>query len=163
MNIREATICDMEAVYLMGYDAWGDNRQINEYLDMCRQSTKYQRGQWFVLECSETGNLLSSLIVYDLTQQEGRIHKGIGSIATAPPERCKGLAATLLKGVMERMESAHQDALFFLYSDIGTDYYCKLGFKVLDDHNQKYKSHICMWYSSNDHLDFMTKEIPDYF
>ncbi|WP_449355564.1 hypothetical protein ACUL41_06660 [Virgibacillus natechei] len=81
-EIREAVNKDMETVYMMGYDAWGDNMPTKEYIEMCHKSSKYKRGNWYVLERTDTKELLSSLIVYELNPSEEIIVRGIGSIST---------------------------------------------------------------------------------
>ena len=81
-KIRKATSEDMESVYMMGYDVWGENMPSDEYITMCNHSVKYKRGTWYVLEDLDTKELVSSLIVYELPSSEDRTSRGIGSIAT---------------------------------------------------------------------------------
>jgi hypothetical protein len=54
---------DMEKVYLMGLDAWGKEKSVQEYLDSCRDSPKYKCGEWHVLEDVEKSPVCS-LIMY---------------------------------------------------------------------------------------------------
>ena len=160
-RVREARDEDMMEIFKMGYDVWGDNMPLNEYIDMCRNSGKYKKGKWYVLEAADTNQLLSSLIVYDLDLIENRSTKGIGSIATSKLARRNGYAASLLKEVMHRLEKKENGSSFFLYSDIGEEYYRRLGFISLPAHLQKYKNSICMYYSKKDIS--IPHDIPDYF
>ena len=59
-KIREATDKDMEVVYMMGYDVWGDKMLSQEYVTMCQGSSKYKKGKWYVLEETDTKELLVS-------------------------------------------------------------------------------------------------------
>lgn len=81
-KIREATKGDMIEIYKMGYDVRGDNLPYEEYITMCQASNKYKKGKWYVLEATDTKQLLGSLIVYELNLSEDQIVKGVGSIAT---------------------------------------------------------------------------------
>ncbi len=53
---------ELEAVYLLGYDAWGEGAAEASYLAECRASPKYARGRWWVLV--KDGAVVSALIVY---------------------------------------------------------------------------------------------------
>lgn len=64
MQFRPAIPADMDRIYMMGFDAWGEGSNQDDYLSGCRSSPKYAQGKWFVLEHDQ--ELLSSLIVYSL-------------------------------------------------------------------------------------------------
>jgi hypothetical protein len=49
-KVRTAFPNELEEVYMMGFDAWADGASEKDYLDVCRSSTKYQSGKWYVLE-----------------------------------------------------------------------------------------------------------------
>ena len=53
--------------------------------------------------------------------------------------------------------------LFFLYSDIGTDFYKKLDFIDLQKDKQKYSDSICMYYSKENVWNSIEFVIPSYF
>lgn len=161
--IREATSEDMELVYMMGFDVWGENIPIKEYITMCSGSSKYKRGNWYVLEETDTKELLSSLIVYELNPSEDLIVRGIGSIATPRHLRQKGYASTLIQHVIKKVELYENCNHFFLYSDIGTNFYNRLSFIELPPTKQKYNDSICMYYSKENNIDSIPFEIPDYF
>lgn len=163
MKIRKATSEDMESVYLMGYDVWGENMSSDEYITMCNQSSKYKKGTWYVLENPETKEVISSLIVYDLPSSEDRTSRGIGSIATPLALRKRGYASTLIDQVIQELEQNEKCTDFFLYSDIGMEFYNKLNFIELPPAKQKYKDSICMYYSKDNDRDHIPVEIPDYF
>ena len=159
-KIRKATSEDMESVYMMGYDVWGENMPSDEYITMCNHSVKYKRGTWYVLEDLDTKELVSSLIVYELPSSEDRTSRGIGSIATPFTLRKRGYASILIKQVIQDLEKNEKCTDFFLYSDIGTSFYNNLNFIELPPAKQKYKDSICMYYSKKkgNHTP-----IPDYF
>jgi predicted GNAT family N-acyltransferase len=162
-KIREAIIEDMIEIYKMGYDVWGDNLQYEEYITMCQNSNKYKKGKWYVLEATDTKQLLSSLIVYDLNLSENQIVKGIGSIATPLFLRKNGYASLLVKETIDKLEQEENCNNFFLYSDIGIEFYKGLGFIALPNDSQKYKDSVCMYYSKENDIDSILLNIPDYF
>jgi predicted GNAT family N-acyltransferase len=162
-KIREAIIEDMIEIYKMGYDVWGDNLQYERYITMCQNSNKYKKGKWYVLEATDTKQLLSSLIVYDLNLSENQIVKGIGSIATPLFLRKNGYASLLVKETIDKLEQEENCNNFFLYSDIGIEFYKGLGFIALPNDSQKYKDSVCMYYSKENDIDSISLDIPDYF
>jgi hypothetical protein len=64
---------------------------------------------------------------------------------------------------MNKLEQEENCNNFFLYSDIGTDFYKRLGFIVLPNESQKYKNSICMYYSKETDIDSISFDIPNYF
>jgi predicted GNAT family N-acyltransferase len=162
-KIREATKEEMIEIYKMGYDVWGDNLPYEEYITMCQASKKYKKGKWYVLEATDTKQLLSSLIVYELNLSDDQVVKGIGSIATPLYLRKKGYASLLVKETINKLEQEEKCNNFFLYSDIGIEFYKELGFSVLPNEFQKYKDSVCMYYSKENDIDSIVLDIPDYF
>lgn len=128
MNVRPADTEDMDTIYLMGFDVWGEGQSEAEYLAGCRGSKKYMLGEWYCL--TEDGVVLSSLITYKnqfgLADQYG----GIGSIATHPNHRKNGYAGTLIQNCIESHNKEKYLGLL-LFSDIGAAYYEKFGFTVV--------------------------------
>ena len=106
---------------------------------------------------------MSSLIVYELNLSEDQIVKGIGSIATPLYLRKKGYASLLIKETIKQLEQEENYNNFFLYSDIGIEFYKRLGFIVLPNDSQKYKDSVCMYYSKENDIDSTSLDIPDYF
>lgn len=162
-KIREATKEDIIEIFMMGYDVWGDDMPSEEYVSMCQNSSKYKKGKWYVLEATDTKELLSSLIVYELNPSEDLIVKGIGSIATPLHLRKNGYASLLVKETINELEQEENCNIFFLYSDIGTDFYKRLGFIVLPNESQKYKDSVCMYYSKENDIFSISLDIPNYF
>ncbi|SMQ78048.1 hypothetical protein SAMN05444673_3213 [Bacillus sp. OV166] len=161
--IREARSEDMKVVYMMGYDVWGENMLSKDYLTMCQDSSKYKRGKWYVLEETETKELLSSLIVYELNPSENLIVRGIGSIASPLHLRKKGYASLLINAVINGLEQKENCNNFFLYSEIGSDFYKKFNFIEIPASKQKYKDSICMYYSKENDIESISFNIPNYF
>ncbi len=90
MLAREALPDEMERVYLMGFDVWGEDLSQVAYLELCRRSTKYRKGRWHVLTVE--GEVVSSLIAY---RDEFGLPPGCygsGSIATPSVLRDRGPA-----------------------------------------------------------------------
>ncbi|XQY93858.1 GNAT family N-acetyltransferase [Metabacillus sp. HB246100] len=160
MQIREAKIEDMHTIYMMGYDVWGGDLPVEDYIKECSQSIKYQKGNWFLLQDDVTGKILSSCVIYDLELKEMRVI-GIGSIATRPEDRRKGYASELVRGVIKEIEHMENCSTFFLYSDIETVFYEKLGF--LRFPVQNYLQSTCMYLSKDRHVNMESIEPPPYF
>ena len=136
--VRPATSDDMESVYMMGFDVWGEAGNQIGYLEQCHTSPKYKRGQWYVL-CDTQGKTISSLISYNLSVGVF----GIGSIATLPTLRRQGLAKHLIQVVLSILNREGAKTIY-LFSDIKPDYYEKLGFVRLPTDFQNHKDSICM-------------------
>lgn len=126
MNVRQATAEDHETIFMMGYDAWGDGLSEADYLEECRNSPKYPRGTWYVLE--DGGRLASSLIVYRKGFELPVGCWGIGSVATPPALRRKGYAARLIQHVVDMADAADARGIY-LFSGVDPDYYAGLGFE----------------------------------
>lgn len=151
--IRAPQGAEMDAVYLMGFDAWGDGDDVATHLQACRSSAKYAAGQWFVLDVD--GQAVASLIVY---QQRYRLPPdcyGIGSVATSPGQRRRGYAAALIKAVVAQLVNERQAKAVLLHTDIGLEFYRRLGFEPVapDSH--------CMVRKARSEVS--VDVIPDYF
>jgi len=136
--VREAARAEMPAVYLMGFDVWGEGKPEASYLEQCGASPKYRTERWYVLADGQ-GAPLSSLVVYQL----GPGVAGIGSIATPPGLRRRGLAARLIKDILELLAREGAKTVF-LFSDIAPGYYEQFGFRILPAEFQRYPGSTCM-------------------
>ncbi|MEZ8720974.1 GNAT family N-acetyltransferase [Vibrio pomeroyi] len=152
MYLRLAEPYELDIVYLMGFDVWGDGLSLDEYLSCCRNSGKYFRGTWYVLV--EKEQVVSALIVYSGTfgLQEGSF--GLGSVATPPTLRRKGYGSKLVNLVKAEL-FAHQNCeVLYLHSDIDQQFYKRLGFVSVEGSD-------CMYIASDD-AEFKGS-MPDYF
>ncbi len=138
MKIKPASPMDMDDIYMMGFDVWGEGENKETYLEQCRTSPKYKRGKWFVLETSE-GERVCSLITYALEAGVA----GVGSIATIPKERRKGYATHILKAILNKFSDEGTNVVY-LYSDIAPQLYERLGFQSLPSKFQKHPGSTCM-------------------
>jgi predicted N-acetyltransferase YhbS len=130
VTIRPASSSELEKIFLMGLDAWGEGRPLEAYLAACRAAPKYAGGVWWVL-AGEGGLLESSLLAHEIPLPSGAPAVGLGSIATPPELRGKGLASRLIAEVIRRREADAGTAVFFLFSDIAPAFYARFGFVVL--------------------------------
>ena len=156
--VRTARPDELEALCLMGYDAWGRGDPRGRYLDRCRQSDHYRSGSWYVLTAS--GAPLSSLIVYraGFTLPSGCA--GIGSVATAPDSRGQGYATTLVREVTRRLGEDGVRGVY-LHSEIGAAFYAALGYRPTDPPGEDSGS-ICMVHAFSDARE-LQGYAPDYF
>lgn len=127
-TLRSATEEDMTAIFLMGRDAWGSKAKEVEYLEMCRNSEKYQSGNWSILTLHD-GRPLSSVISYTLSENAPACWVGIGSLATVINERFKGYARVCLSMLMASYELQQNVSNFMLFSDIQSGIYVSAGFR----------------------------------
>ncbi|EGQ8132908.1 GNAT family N-acetyltransferase [Vibrio parahaemolyticus] len=138
MYLREATPDELEVIYPMGFDVWGDGLSFEDYLSGCRNSEKYQVGTWFVL--IENDQILSSLVVYsDMFGLRDNCF-GLGSIATSPSLRGKGYASHLIGLVKAELFSNYNCKAVYLHSDIGHEFYSKLGFVCIENSDCMFSS-----------------------
>jgi N-acetylglutamate synthase-like GNAT family acetyltransferase len=137
-KVRRAIHEDMDRIYLMGFDVWGKGESIEGYLDSCRRSPKYKKGEWYLLEHGEHGPI-ASLILFRFTGDSA----GLGSIATVPEKRGQGFGAYLIKTMVEYLDLRCTRATF-LFSDISPHYYARFGFRALPPEHQKHPGSVCM-------------------
>lgn len=135
--IRKPSPEEMETVYLMGFDAWGQGQRQEDYLKGCRLSAKYRSGSWRVLEDRDQF-LASALLVHALSDGAG-----IGSIATEPVRRRRGSAAALIRGVLCELDRSGVERVY-LHADIAPEYYERFGFRRLPDAFQSRPGSACM-------------------
>jgi len=95
MPTRKANKSELDLVYMMGFDVWGDGSAQAEYLTECRDSEKYKKRLWCVYE--KNHKPVSSLIVYERYFDLPEQCIGIGSVATCVEKRKNGYASTLYK------------------------------------------------------------------
>ena len=138
MKYRKALVTEFDEIYRMGFDAWADEMTEGQYMEACRNSTKYQKGQFYVLT-NPQGPLLSSLIIYPFTE----FSYGIGSLATPPSLRKQGFASALLKDVLRELDLRKVQQVF-LYADIAPEFYERFGFQMLPLELQTKEFSICM-------------------
>lgn len=136
MPIRTAAASDREAIYRLGYDAWGEGLGLDDYLAACRVSPKYAAGAWWV-HAREDGFVESSLLAHEIPLPSGAPAIGLGSIATAPELRGQGRATRLIAEVIRRYEATATTEVFFLFSDISPAFYERFGFSSLQPSPKK--------------------------
>jgi predicted N-acetyltransferase YhbS len=133
---------ELDRVFLLGFHAWGEGKTREEFLDECRASSKYAKGQWFVLADAD-GTFLSKLIVYPLEKTGVPRSLGLASIATPPEFQNCGYASELISEVLRSL-SAEGTEHFLLFSDIAPAYYERFGFQVLTARFQTRAESVCM-------------------
>ncbi len=166
-TLRLACDDEMTVVYEMGFDVWNGGSNLDDYLVSCRGSTKYKSGKWFVL-ASADNKLISSALIHDFGKVENVHLLGLGSLATTKPMRRQGYGATMVRVLTEHVLHADRDTMVFLYSDIGENFYRKLGYIALSPGLEKYLGEsVCMAHCSEklniSILDTHRDWIPKYF
>ena len=127
MQTRKASPDELNAIFWMGFDAWGEGLSPTEYLASCHASQKYHSGVWYVLIVDNQP--VSSLIVYRDRFGLGQGCFGIGSLATTPAMRGQGFGAHLLRGVTGMLLDSPGAVATFLHADIDHHFYERLGYR----------------------------------
>ena len=165
MEFGRARPEEYDAVYRMGFDAWGEGLDLNGFLDVCRASPKYAGGRWFVVR--EGAEPVSSVLVHDFAAWDGYAVRGIGSLATCPARRCSGAGGALLEHVTRLLVSQEEAGVVFLYSDIDSIFYEKRGFQVLADRDQRHRpSQLMACFCPTLDMSFVDRNVhrlPSYF
>jgi N-acetylglutamate synthase-like GNAT family acetyltransferase len=158
MRVRKAREEDLNAIYMMGFDVWGNEYTEPDYLTACGDSAKYKKGTWYILE--KNALPISSLIVYVKQFSLPEKCAGIGSVATGQKYRKRGYGALLITNVLALLRE--QDiAAVYLFPDIAPHYYQQFGFELISG-QQPYKDTQCMVLAF-DNVDKLSDRIPEYF
>lgn len=141
--VKKASDDEKAQLFRMVHDTWPHHRDMNEHVRLRLKSVQHKRPQWFVgVVTTEDGRNATvacglgiyenQLVLYDVDDDRKTATNlpvaVIGAVYTAKEHRRKGRAADLIRRVMETYEARGVDT-FLLYSDIGLDYYEKLGFR----------------------------------
>ncbi len=120
----------------------GKNYSLDEYMNECRDSIKYQKGIWYIIEHNH--KLVSSIIVYSLPSLDNLLAIGLGSLATKHDERLRGYSSKLLQSIIEEYQKKLKISTFVLYAEINTKFYERFGFQAINQSLQKYNNATCM-------------------
>lgn len=158
MRIREGLQAERESFFLLGFDAWGEGKTEQEYLEALRPIARYDTGTWYVLD--GVSGPAAALIVYrsGLNLPEGCW--GIGSVATAPEYRRQGYAAVLIRHVIDLASCAAARGIY-LFSGVDTAYYARFGFECVDA-PQPERQAPCMLLALQAAGDLKNR-VPDFF
>ena len=126
--IHPASSEEVIAAHRNVFDIWSKGLSLDDHIRYRLESPSHERATWFV-GCVD-GRVVTSLGCYPLRfrlleQELSGI--AIGSVYTLREVRGQGFAPQLLKWV-EDYQRQQQAALSVLYSDIGPDYYARLGY-----------------------------------
>jgi predicted N-acetyltransferase YhbS len=134
----DADDAQIEEVLERTHALWSDGLDRSAYKAYVRslKDTPWGRsGAYrFVVLRDPEGRVASAMKLYRFAARAGgrRITVGgVGALYTPPEQRGRGHAARLLELVHEAM-AARGDAASLLYSEIGAEYYTRLGYRALD-------------------------------
>jgi predicted N-acetyltransferase YhbS len=118
------------------YEIWNDGLTRHAYGQLygAQRATPFGRAHLGRLALVDGDEVLASAKVYRfdavLDRQPLQI-AGLGAVFTAPASRRRGAARELIERVLEREAAGGADAAL-LFSEIGPDYYARLGFTVVE-------------------------------
>lgn len=153
MKFREATADEYKMVYEQGYREWAKGRSLEQYIQDNQKEEAL--GKRYVL-ASCKGELVASLILLKFRPYLF----GIGSIVVDPMFRRQGAGTRLVEECLKQ----YPHAAFMLYSEIGSGYYERFGFRILPSAYQNSATGICMIRADEELYEQILKEpIPPYF
>lgn len=128
LDVHPASEAERLAIYENVHEIWGRGRTLEEHIAVRLASVTHQRAEWFagVVE----GEVVTSCGCYpQVFRRRGQAIPGfaICAVHTRPDHRGRGLAPRFLREV-ERQQAERGKRLAILYSDIGLDYYARLGY-----------------------------------
>ncbi|WP_396434137.1 GNAT family N-acetyltransferase [Limnohabitans sp.] len=148
LSLRIARDSDMENIYMLGYSEWGEGMALDEYLDLCKNSIKYQKGTWVLFEDLKNKSPIVALICYQLAGVIDVPVVGIGSLATHPSLRKQGYASEALKTIMDIYDKNFGVQFLILFPDNETTIYETLGFICANPSASAHLNDYPMYYST---------------
>jgi len=135
-TLSVASPTEIEAIYRESHALWGAGLSYSDYVEFWAdvRETGWARDHYRHLVWADgRGGILSSLKLYRPEVRLGRRRvraAGIGAVFTPVRHRRKGHAAAMLRAVVQEARR-RGDAFAILFTDIGTEYYARLGFQAL--------------------------------
>jgi len=125
----------LDQILAATFDIWHDGLNPAGYRRYysAQRGTAWGRSHLHRWALVGAGEVLASAKVYDLAAVlDGRPIRvvGLGAVFTQPAHRGRGCARTLIDRLLERAGGEGAD-LALLFSEIGADYYARLGFSVV--------------------------------
>ena len=117
------------AAYRNVHEFWDGGRTLEDHLAWRSTSPQHNRARWYV-GCLEE-EVVVSLGSYPVRLRIGSHETGgimIGAVHTLPEQRGNGFAPALL-GWVENKEKSLQTTISMLFTDIGTEYYGRFGYR----------------------------------
>ncbi len=117
------------ATYRNVHEFWDGGRTLEDHLAWRSISPQHNRAHWYV-GCLD-GEVVVSLGSYPVQLRvENELLDGImiGAVHTIPSQRGNGFAPSLL-GWVEEQEKSRRATLSMLFTDIGTEYYARFGYR----------------------------------
>ena len=131
----------LDSIYRESHALWGSGLPFEHYLGLWRELTDTQwarRHAGVYVWCDETGRMLSSVKLYRPELRVGdRVCRAtiIGALFTPSALRGRGYASRLVQAALAHARE-QTDPLALLFSDIGTQFYDRLGFRALPAEEQ---------------------------
>ncbi len=134
LDVHPASESERLEIYRNVHDFWPNHENVDEHVARRLKSPTHQRAEWFA-------GLLDGRVVTSLGCQplrfrlHGRSVPGfaICAVHTVAAFRGRGIAPRLL-GSVERFQAEQGRPLALLYSDVGHDYYARLGYRAGRSH-----------------------------
>ncbi len=131
MKTRLARSSELPEIFANVHSEWPHHKDLSEHIKRRLASPQHLHANWFILK--EQGHIAASLGAYPyhfLINQQ--IHPGIaiGAVHTHSAYRGRGLASQLIRDVHQYYKSENM-AISLLFSDIGTEFYQKLGYQTV--------------------------------
>jgi predicted N-acetyltransferase YhbS len=131
----------LDSIYRESHALWGSGLPIEDYLGLWGELTATawaRRHAGMYVWCDDADRVLSSVKLYRPELRiGGNLHRitVIGALFTPSALRGRGYASALVEAVLAGARE-RGDPLALLFSDIGTDFYVRLGFRALPAEEQ---------------------------
>jgi predicted N-acetyltransferase YhbS len=134
--LRAASEAEIEAIYRESHALWGAGLTFSDYVEFWAdvRGTDWAREHYrHLVWVDARGTVLSSFKLYrpDVSVGGRTVRAtGIGAVFTPVRHRRRGCAADMLRAALDEARE-RSDAFAVLFTDIGTEYYARLGFTPL--------------------------------
>jgi GNAT superfamily N-acetyltransferase len=138
-RIRAVVPEDEHVVLAFGYDAWGAERPLKEFVASYASDRNHLRGTRYLIELPD-GEPVANVN----TLRFARSLVGLASLSVNPAYRRQGYGSTLVRAVMELLRSEDSAMRFMLFSEVNPAIYERLGFKRAPDEVQCHLPSVAM-------------------
>jgi predicted N-acetyltransferase YhbS len=128
MTARPARTDELSRVFRLTWDL-SRGMSATRHVVACKRDRKLRSGTQFVLE-DDRGEFLATLTIFLYRHPPVATAVGIANVFTPEPLRRQGHATRLVEGVFDHFQNAGE-SVFYLLSDIGPNFYARLGFRPL--------------------------------
>src|SRR5262245_21810260 len=135
MRVRDADRETIASVLRRSHEVWGEGLPLEDYvaLNLEQKGTAWGRERYRFLVAEESGAIVAAMKLYTFPGVlDGRPLRlaGVGAVFTLPEHRGRGHGRGIVEAALDSAAALGHDAAL-LMSEIGGEYYERLGFRAL--------------------------------